>query len=162
MEASPVVSAGGDFSTEPQSDIEFRLEFDIEEDIEAELEEFVGLARLGLFEKAREYFEQTLQDHLSLFPVFAEYAEFLVATEEHLELRDLVSDGQWDGFSPDEIWLVTLLAALASSELENDNSQAVQAAHKWHDTQASTQTWEPDEVKVRCAQELAESTNLER
>ena len=55
------------------------MEFDIEEDIERELETFVRLARVGLATKAREYFEQTLRSHLSVFPVFAEYAEFLVA-----------------------------------------------------------------------------------
>lgn len=148
MEASPVINAGSDVSIDSSTDIDFRLEFDIEKDIEGELEHFVRLARLGLSEKARNHFESTLAEDLSLFPVFAEYAEFLVADGEYAELQDLVHRDQWHEFSHEETWLVRLLATLASVALGGEWQRALDTAYEWHVEQASSSRGQQDEVHV--------------
>jgi hypothetical protein len=53
----------------------FKLVFEIEEDVPEELDSFVRLSRLGLFKQGKELFDETLNHHMGLFPVVAEYAE---------------------------------------------------------------------------------------
>jgi hypothetical protein len=112
MDPSPALQPTGGSPIDLSKEFEFRLEFDIEEDIEGELEHFVRLARFGLAKKARDYFQQTLSTHLSLFPVFAEYAEFLVSECGYDELLSILPTSQEDSdFSDAEYHLVRLLKA---------------------------------------------------
>jgi hypothetical protein len=48
----------------------------------AETEEFVRLSRYGLITKARHVFDRSLREHLNLFPVLAEYADFLLEQDD--------------------------------------------------------------------------------
>jgi hypothetical protein len=131
MDPSPALQPTGGSPIDLSKDFEFRLEFDIEEDIEGELEHFVRLARNGLAKKARDYFQQTLSTHLSLFPVFAEYAEFLVSEGAYHELLSILLTSQEDSdFSDAEYYLVRLLRALIAAR-EHPEAGAPELVRAW-------------------------------
>jgi hypothetical protein len=122
-----------DINSDGLQNLEFRLELGIEEDIEGELEHFVRLARLGLVEQARETFEHSLLHHLKLFPVLAEYSEFLLAEGRYeelikvlptIDLRNDYSDGEW--------WLVELLHSLSGLHTARHVGDPSKAARDWY------------------------------
>jgi hypothetical protein len=118
--------------THPLQDFEFRLEFDIEEDIEGELEYFVQLARLGLAQEARETFDHSLRDHLRLFPVLAEYSEFLLAENKYRELSKILLTAMVkDDFSEGERWLLELLRGLSDFHTTGHLDGAFYTAREW-------------------------------
>ena len=84
-------------SSSPDEDAKVTVDFEIEEDVEAELSEFVRLSYNGLFSEAERNFRKCLSSHQNLFPVAAEYGDFLLRQEwfEYLSMftssRRLVS-----------------------------------------------------------------------
>ncbi|EXJ92579.1 hypothetical protein A1O3_01131 [Capronia epimyces CBS 606.96] len=155
MDPSPSIKATEDPPITPSKDFDFQLEFDIEEDIEGELEDFVRLVRLGLFKKAREHFYQTLEPHLDLFPILAEYAELLISESAYQDLLRLLPQSQEQcGFSDSEWWLVRLLQACAQTYIHKVRSQptGLYTAQAWYDSQSlnDLQGVQDDEVKLQC------------
>lgn len=149
MDSSPTVKDKGSSPTDLFKDFEFQFQFEVEEDIEGELEDFVRLARLGLVEKAREHFQQTLSPHAKLFPVFAEYAELLVSENAYQELLGILPMSQDEcRFSDGEWSLVTLLKALALAHTDRQLEEALQVARKWHTSQTSSEVQRLDEAEV--------------
>ncbi|KAJ9615152.1 hypothetical protein H2200_001226 [Cladophialophora chaetospira] len=153
MAASPTTTGEGGSPIDLSKDFEFRLEFDIEEDIEGELESFVRLARLGLASKARECFEGTLRNHVYLFPVFAEYVEFLVTENRSLELIGLCLDQAPETyFSGDESWFRKLVVALAATQMVGLEKSLLEEAQEWHDMLASKslEAVQLNETQLQC------------
>lgn len=68
----------------------FSLTMEVEEDIEQEIETFVRFKRRGEYKQAEEVFQETLSRHLSLFPVIAEYADFLLVQEQYRILSEFL------------------------------------------------------------------------
>ncbi|KAF2221551.1 hypothetical protein BDZ85DRAFT_18361 [Elsinoe ampelina] len=62
------------------------------EDIPSELVEFVRLYKYGFWSEADVYFAEVLQDHISLFPIIAEYAKFLLEQGRHSSLSTRMED----------------------------------------------------------------------
>ncbi|KAK5448135.1 hypothetical protein LTS15_009159 [Exophiala xenobiotica] len=131
-------------------DIQIPLEFEFEEDIEAELVDFVRLARQGLVEEARVQFNETLSPHINVFPVLAEYAEFLMSVNCFTEILRILPRKS-ETYSPDEWWLIKLLGALAQSHAEHDTVEAAVAyARRWRIHVAQNWSEDPSEVEVIC------------
>jgi hypothetical protein len=130
--------------------IEIKLEF--EEDIEAELVDFVRLARQGLVEEAREQFKETLLPHIKLFPILAEYAEFLISEDCFTELLDILPKEADEGeYSPDERWLIRLLSALArcrTSTKHDTVESAASCARQWRIHVAHHWSEDPSDIEV--------------
>lgn len=150
MDSSPSILAKGGSLVDLPDDFEFRLEFDIEEDIEGELDDFVRLARLGLVKQAREYFQGALSDHLKLFPVFAEYAEFLIEEGAYPELFDILQICRNDySFSDEEYSLVRLLEALVLTRTDPGDESSLHVAQDWLDDQTLDDLQQIDEITVK-------------
>jgi hypothetical protein len=64
-------------NVDPDNDTRLRFSASLQEDVFEELEDFMQLARKGMFADALEFFDETLKHHLKIFPVFAEYLECL-------------------------------------------------------------------------------------
>lgn len=117
---------GSDFGSDQR--IQFRLEYDIIKDIPAEIEEFVRLPKLGLNTDAKSLFDRSLNEHLNLFPVLAEYADFLLEQDNSEALRDCSEflEGYLKSnettFSEDEITLLQLLAISSDAKARGDLS----------------------------------------
>lgn len=122
-------------------------EFDIVEDIPAELEDFVFMSRLGLYQEARNLYEQNLQSHLEFFPVLAEYADMLLEEGAYSELSERLNSSLTNAvISGEECQLLSLMEALSEAHKEqmpNPPSErledakpkleaALSLAQKWH------------------------------
>ena len=127
------------------------MEFDIEEDIPAELEEFVLHSRLGLFQTGLQIFNQTLERHSNLFPIVAEFADFLLEQQHYQRLSDFLSPLLANGrFQEDEEQLLLLLKALSDLHISGSLSKALSDARHWHTNMQNTKP--PDrftEAEVR-------------
>ncbi|ETN45459.1 uncharacterized protein HMPREF1541_09291 [Cyphellophora europaea CBS 101466] len=104
-------------------DIVFNIELDLEEDVVAELEQFVLFARLGLDDKCHTMFKETLEPYTWCFPVFAEYAEFLVRTMNREALRQLLKNPGTKAFAADELELLMVLEPLSRLSDDTDKNQ---------------------------------------
>jgi hypothetical protein len=113
-------------------DSRMQLEFAIEEDIPAELEDFVRLSRLGMFKDAEELFDQTLRDHANLFPVAAEYADFLLEQGTYGKLGEFVVQTERSTWAEDETDLFVLLDAFSETRIYGRLNQALIFARRWH------------------------------
>lgn len=101
---------------EPQvEDTVIHLECDIEESISDWIEQFMRLSKHGEFKRARLLFDDVLRPHLSLFPVAAEYAHFLLEQGNFGKLENFLTDylQSRPSFDRDEIQLLRLLRAFA-------------------------------------------------
>ena len=72
--------------------INLTVDFDIEEDVEAELSEFARLSCTGHFEEAEILFQECLASHRNLFPVAAEYGDFLLRQGKFPELMGFTDE----------------------------------------------------------------------
>ncbi|GAB7354514.1 hypothetical protein MBLNU459_g4981t1 [Dothideomycetes sp. NU459] len=90
-------------------------ECDIEESIPDWIEQFVRFSKHGQFGRAESLFEDVLRPHLPIFPVAAEYAQFLLDQGNFGLLEDFLTAYLEDNhsFEDDEIQLLRLLLALA-------------------------------------------------
>jgi tetratricopeptide (TPR) repeat protein len=122
----PIIDIGTLGNASSDGDIELLdMEFDIVEDIPAELEDFIFLARLGLFEEAHELFEQVLKPHDRYFPVLAEFADMLLEEGRYAELSRLLTNPSAKAeFSEDECQLLDLMKALSEAHIEQLPNQA--------------------------------------
>ncbi|KAL8792004.1 MAG: hypothetical protein Q9195_005422 [Heterodermia aff. obscurata] len=96
---------------------ELTIDFDIEEDIEAELSEFVRLSCTGEFEQAELAFKECLSSHQNLFPVVAEYGDFLLRQEKFKDLlfftKKWLDSGDFSALKENAIlWLMASIAEL--------------------------------------------------
>lgn len=105
-------------------DTEIQLECIIEEDILEELEEFMCLARQGLFTRALDLFDQTLEESLDKFPVIIEYAECLYDQGRKDHLSELLDQRKDAPFQKEEKNLLELLDALVRVPNEQEKSLA--------------------------------------
>jgi hypothetical protein len=124
------VSSGSSEAGSPL-DNHMQLEFAIEEDIPAELEDFVRLSRLGMFKDAEELFEQTLKDHVNLFPVAAEYADFLLEQGRYGRLQEFVLEFEGETWERDEVDLFVLLSAFSGIRISGQLTEALSLARRW-------------------------------
>ncbi|KIW64992.1 hypothetical protein PV04_07285 [Phialophora macrospora] len=151
MDSAPALQPTGGSPIDLSKDFEFRLEFDVEEDIEGELEHFVQLARYGLTRTARGYFQQTLSTHLGLFPVLAEYAEFLVSEDAYDELLSILPTSRKGcDFSSAEYDLVRLLTALARARQNAEHEDPFYVAELWWRRQKMDDVRHFDETTIQC------------
>lgn len=94
-------------------DVFFDMEFDLQEDVVAELEQFILRSRLGLTDECIQMFDEVLRPYRQFFPIFAEYAAFLIETKDWRRLSELIEGTDIAHFSPDEKELVLLLQLFA-------------------------------------------------
>ena len=80
------MSCASSQSSSPDKDAKLTVDFDIEEDVEAELSEFSRLSYTGHFEEAEVIFRECLSAHQNLFPIAAEYGDFLLRQERFEDL----------------------------------------------------------------------------
>ncbi|AEO66550.1 uncharacterized protein THITE_2015310, partial [Thermothielavioides terrestris NRRL 8126] len=62
------------------------LNSELKEDIAAGLEHFAKLARLGMIEKAKKWYDGCLEWRAHRFPIRAEYVDMLLQEGEHQEV----------------------------------------------------------------------------
>jgi hypothetical protein len=142
-----------------EQEIRFQLDYEIAEDIPAEIEAFVRLSRLGLFTDAAELFDQTLRPYLNLFPVLAEYADFLLEREESQAWEEcselLTTKSRENEFCASEVELIRLLKCLSETYTQKNFDASIDVARVWHVNCAKTfpafDKVDPgrDEVQVR-------------
>ncbi|KAL1868527.1 hypothetical protein Daus18300_005961 [Diaporthe australafricana] len=97
----------------------------IEENLEEALETFARLTILGHFAQAADFFATTLEDHLQLFPIFAEYANFLVLQGRFDILLSLIE--RREVTDPEEKVYVGLLQALSLLHGQGQLADALKA-----------------------------------
>lgn len=104
----------------------------IEEDIPAELDAFVQLSRLGLFSEATKLFKRKLEPQLDLFPVVAEYADFLLEQGKYDLLSDFVDNVfESQEFQEEERQLLNLFRALSYLHTEGELKSALRRCREW-------------------------------
>jgi hypothetical protein len=133
-----------------QSHTDFRLEYEIQEDITAELDVFVRLSRLGLFGQANAVFKDSLNDHLNLFPVIAEYADSLLEQRRYRDLSNFLSQAPKSEFEDDEADYLDLLEALSNIYYAGMVCEALSKAQVWG--QCYRISGEPSAVEVGTSQ----------
>lgn len=127
----------GDTSEIPsQEAAPFSFTMEVEEDIEQEIETFVRFKRRGEYEKAEEMFQQTLSEHLSLFPVIAEYADLLLVQGQYRILSEFL-DIQIQYMEPvleeEELELLRIMKSLVHIYTQGSLRPAlIQASHTWN------------------------------
>jgi hypothetical protein len=112
------------FNPSSARDITVHLTLDTEEDIESHLERFSRQKRLGQFKDAEQYFSAHLQNHISLPPVFMDYADMLLRQGSYSRLRELLLSpaftqvsGKIDAiWHPNKIELKSLVNILTRNE----------------------------------------------
>lgn len=97
----------------------------MEDILEESLETFARLTILGHFAQAADFFATTLGDHLQLFPIFAEYANFLILQGRFEILLSLVEDRKVT--DPEEKVYVGLLKALSLLHHQGQLADALKA-----------------------------------
>lgn len=121
------------WNAQPEMEVEdtvIHLECDIEESIPDWIEQFVRLSKHGEFRRARLLFDDVLRPHLSLFPVAAEYAHFLLEQGNFGTLENFLTDylrGE-PLFDSDEVQLFRLLLAFARIHTRGLLDEAVDEA----------------------------------
>lgn len=110
-----------------EKEITLIQDIDIEEDVPAALEHFLMLSMVGMYQDGQEYFDRILSRHLHAFPVFAEYADFLIQARNRARLRQLLEQPIVDGFSEDnrERGLVVVLRALSQAWRSDDDIETL-------------------------------------
>jgi hypothetical protein len=117
------------FTIQPRTGESNAFDLKVEEDVPAELEAFVRLSHFELFEKARQWFDGCLRDHLAEFPVALEYADMLLrqgSYREVLALHRPETAGLPEGNDIDRLW--GLLGHLANMHLGGAASDALKDA----------------------------------
>lgn len=108
---------------------------EVEEDIEQEIESFVRFKRRGEYEQAEEVFQETLSRHLSLFPVIAEYADFLLVQDKYRilsEFLDIQMQYMESVFEEEEMELMRIMKSLVTIHTKGLlRSALVQAKRTW-------------------------------
>ena len=99
------------------------VDFDIEEDIEAELSEFVRLSCTGHCEEAEDLFQECLSPYQNLFPVAAEYGDFLSRQERFQELVSFTAETSTSKFpEPKEAAIFELMKIIAELHLSESST----------------------------------------
>ncbi|CAF9932869.1 MAG: hypothetical protein HETSPECPRED_008467 [Heterodermia speciosa] len=94
------------------------VDFEIVEDVEAELSEFVRLSCLGHFEEAERVFQECLCFHEDLFPVAAEYGDFLLRQEKFEKLLSFTNEKPTFA-EPKETAIFELMGVVARLHLQH-------------------------------------------
>ncbi|KAM6525876.1 hypothetical protein FALCPG4_011408 [Fusarium falciforme] len=112
---------------------------EIVEDVEAELQDFVRLARLGLFKAASDWFEKCLSRHQSTFPVLVERLDMLLQDRRYQDVVEILDNemqedpgknpAAHDETNPDGLLkLLTSMKTLAKARLGRLQADALLAA----------------------------------
>jgi hypothetical protein len=147
-------------------DSRMQLEYAIEEDIPAELEDFVRLARLGQFMDAEELFQETLKDHVHLFPVAAEYADCLMEQGSYGKLSKIVDHcitrNYMAAWTEDERDLFHLLRDFAHFKSDGDLAALRKGASEWYNKMSKTSKTPSDysEAEIQALEIYLHSTVL--
>ena len=113
-----VMSGASSDCSSPDGDARLTVDFDIEEDVEAELAEFARLSYTGDFGDAAVIFGECLSDHTSLFPVAAEYGDFLLRQEKFEYLVSFTTERVTaEFFKPKENAIFELMNVIARLHL---------------------------------------------
>jgi hypothetical protein len=126
----------------------------ISEDLSEEIEAFVRLNRFGWFKEGNELFEEALRNHLDVFPVVAEYADFLLEQGWYRRLAQFLQERLSNklhikGFAEDEIRLLELMKVFAELHTTGGLKKALNQARRYWSMACRTITEEPSEVQVR-------------
>jgi hypothetical protein len=146
-------------SGDGKSSQEFTIDEPISEDLSEEIEAFVRLNRFGQFKEGDEFFEGALKSHLDIFPVVAEYADFLLEQGRYGRLAQFLQERLEDGlhikgFAKDEIRLLELMKVFAELRTTGGLKEALnQARHHWS-MACRTITENPSEAQVRVDVEI--------
>ncbi len=128
------------------------LTMEVEEDIEQEIESFVRFKRRGEYEQAEEVFQETLSKHLSLFPVIAEYADFLLVQEKYRilsEFLDIQMQYMESVFKEEEMELLLIVKSFVNIYTKGLLRPAlVQAKHTWGFLARRSMSMPPDTLPV--------------
>ena len=130
-----------------------RMSFDVEicEDVGAELEEFVRLNHSDNYQDAKLLYHECLEEHLSWFPVVAEYADFLLRQRDFIKLHVFCKNEITRFTDRGERDLLTLMRIAAELELtpeESISTSSAEATGIWNSFH-SKDGRDPDDTEVR-------------
>ena len=126
-----MISGASSQRSSPDEDARLTVDFDIEEDVEAELSEFARLSYTGHFVEAEGVFRECLSAHENLFPVAAEYGDFLLRQEKFRELSLFTLKKTQQSYGLAETKIFELMNLIAELHCSKDSAQLRRGLNKF-------------------------------
>lgn len=142
------------------SELKLTVKGDIEEDVVEEIEDFVRLSRLGNFGKGKELYEAALSSHKAIFPVAAEYADFLFEQGSYGRLTEFIEQVMEDikqkksSFTEREAQLFKIMQAVSNSHRDRNIADALEQARAVLQELHTIDPNKPSDVEVRFTMSL--------
>ena len=131
------------------------MSFDVEihEDVGAELEEFVRLNHSDNYRDAELLYRECLEEHLSWFPVVAEYADYLLRQRDFVTLHAFckikITRLTYQG-KRDLLTLITIAAVLESKPEESFLTSLAEATSIRNSFDFNNRGGTPEDTQVCC------------